>query len=92
MTEYLVELYLPAADRVPAAAARARAAAEQLAGEGRPIRYLRSIFIPSDQTCFLVFEAPSEDAVREAGNRAAVTFTRVVEAMQLDDNEPKGAD
>jgi len=86
--KYLVELYLPrtGSGGLPrAAAARARAAAEELAGDGTPVRYLRSIFVPGDELCFLLYEGPSAEAVGEAARRAGITFERIVEAA--DDEE-----
>ena len=54
MQTYLVELYVPRTPRGDAAAsgARARAAAVELAREGVRIDYLRTTFLPDDETCF----------------------------------------
>ena len=86
MTHYLAELFVPRAHRDVAvnAAARAYAAATQLASEGTPVRYLRSIFMPEDETCFLLFEASTLDAVRAASDRAALECLRIVEAIPRD--------
>jgi Protein of unknown function (DUF4242) len=82
MAEFLVETYIARADDAAAerGAERARDAAEQLTREGRPVRFLRTIFVPEDETCFYLFEAGSATVVREASRRAAVQFERVVEA------------
>jgi hypothetical protein len=45
--------------------------------EGTPVRYLRSIFVPEDEICFLLYEAGSADAVREAALRARLPVERV---------------
>jgi hypothetical protein len=68
MTEYLVELYCSHSEAATAAAdgERARVAAEILAGSGRAVRLVRSFFVPDDETCFLLYEADSADAVRTA--------------------------
>ena len=68
MKTYVVELNTTAAgpDGLAFAAEQARVAAEQLTREGVPVRYVRSILIPGDETCFLVFEGPSAQAVGEA--------------------------
>jgi Protein of unknown function (DUF4242) len=79
--KYLVELYVPKrSDARASAVARARATAETMAGSGSGIRYLRSLFLPGDELCFLLFEAPSADAVDEAARLAALTFERIIEA------------
>ena len=84
MQGYIVECYVPKAksDEFSAVRARARAAARGMTREGIPVRYLRSILIPEDETCFHVFEGPSADVVGEVSRRAALTYERIVEAMQ----------
>ena len=83
MAEYLLELYVsrsePAA--VEQAADRARAAAEALTEEGLPVRYVRAIFVPEDETCFFLFGACSADAVRAAARRAGLGCERITEAL-----------
>jgi Nickel responsive protein SCO4226-like len=80
--QYVLELYLPrlGAGALPEAAARADSASEQLCREGTPVRFLRSIFLPGDEICFLVFEGPSDEAVAEAARRAEIAFERVLPA------------
>lgn len=87
MTEFLGELYL---SREGGAAvendeARVRVAAVQLTREGRQIRFLRTIFVPEDETCFYLFEAASAGAVREVGIRAALPFDRVSRSWRRSD-------
>ena len=56
MGHFLLELYAGRDDiaAVVAGAARTRRAAAELTGEGTPVRYLRSIFVPEDETHFLL--------------------------------------
>lgn len=56
-------------------------AAAELTREGTPVRCLRSIFVPEDETCFLLCEAGSAAAVLETAQRAALTFERIAEAV-----------
>jgi hypothetical protein len=74
---YVVELQVPAGDATDLAAAgeRARSAAEQLAGEGTAVRWVRSLYVPEEESCLLVFEA----ATPEAAHRAGLTYERIVE-------------
>ncbi len=68
MTEFLVELYRSQTE-VQAAFAdgeHARIAADSLTRSGTTVRLVRSIFVPDDETCFLLYEAESADAVRAA--------------------------
>lgn len=79
MTEFIAELYVARADGEGAArgAERARRAARALTREGTPVRYLRSIFVPEDETCFLLLEAASADDVHAAMRRAALRCDHV---------------
>ncbi len=83
MTEFLVELYVPrtAADAAGQARGRAHRATAELTAEGISVRLVRSIFVPADETCLLLFEATSIDAVREAARRAALTFEHISETV-----------
>jgi hypothetical protein len=49
--------------------------------DGLQVRYLRSIFVPEDEICFLLFEAASPELVGEAGRRAALDDYRIVRAI-----------
>ena len=84
MKTYVVELYLPnpEPDALVRAAQRAREAVAALAREGTRVRYVRSILIPGDETCFHVFEGPSAEAVGEVSRRAKLDYDRIVEAVQ----------
>jgi hypothetical protein len=80
---FVAEQYLSAVD-AGAAARRARAAreaSEQLILEGTQVRYVRSIFIPEDETCLHLYQAESVEAVRTAAARASLRLERVTEAI-----------
>jgi uncharacterized protein DUF4242 len=83
MPEYLAELYLPRSDGTGLSdgAERARHAAEELSRQGTRVRYLHSIFVPEDETCFFLFDADSADDVRIAAHRADLALERVSEAL-----------
>jgi hypothetical protein len=84
VTEYLLELYVARADAVAIDqdAERVRLAAEDHTRRGTPVRYLRSIFVPDDETCFLIFEAGSADAVRAVAEQASLSFEHVATAIE----------
>jgi hypothetical protein len=73
MNEYLVELYLPRGD-----ASSLAAGGPGLDVGGPSIRRVRSIVVPEDETCYLLCEAESVEAVRDAAQRAGLRFERVV--------------
>jgi hypothetical protein len=80
---YLVETYL-ARGRAGERAARerrARSAAEELTKGTSRVGFERSIYVPEDEICFFVFDAPSgRDAVL-AAERAELDSIRVVEVV-----------
>lgn len=79
MPSYLVESYSAGSESaVVEAQERARRAAELGVG----IRYVRTTFLPGDETILHLFEAPSASALDEAGRRAALPFERIVEAVE----------
>jgi hypothetical protein len=51
------------------------------------VRFLRSIFVPEDGACFLLYEGPSAQSVRAAALRAKLGVQRVEAAMRLEDEE-----
>ncbi len=89
MAQFLVELYVSQGDggAVERGTKRARLAAEQLTREGTPVRYLRSIFVPTDETWFVLCEAGSAEAVRETARRADLRVDRIVGAVASDNLE-----
>ena len=84
MPTYLVEVYLARSrcSDVDGAATRARQAAEELTREGTAVRYVRSTFVPDDETCFHVFEAGSEEIVREVCRQAGFGSPRIVPVVE----------
>ena len=81
MAEFLVELYVSLSERdgVRRRAEQARRAAVELTAAGTPVRLVRSIFVPEDETCLFLVEAPSLDAVRETARRASFGLAHVAE-------------
>jgi hypothetical protein len=82
---YLVESYV--ADS-PTALEDARAQARRTAELGAAVRYVRTTFLPGDETILHLFEAPSAAALERASRLAALPYERVVEAVD-DTAEPR---
>jgi hypothetical protein len=86
---YLVETYL-ARGRAGERATRdqqARAAAEELTQERTSVRFDCSIYIPEDEICFFVFDAPSGRDAALVAHRAGLDPVRVVEAVSSEKEE-----
>jgi hypothetical protein len=84
VSRYLVEAYMPRsrAREARAAGRNARIAAEHLSREGTPVTYLRTTFLPNDETCFHVFESVDKKAVSEVCRRAGIGSARIVQALE----------
>ena len=84
MPTYLVEAYMPRSQgrEAHAAGCRARAAAGELSREGIAVHYVRTTFLPDDETCFHVFVAESAASVEAVSRRAALGHARVVRAVE----------
>jgi hypothetical protein len=83
MPEFVLELYISRADPGAAddGAARIQSAAEQLSVEGTSVRYLRTMLLPEEETCFYVCEAASAADMREVARRAGVAADNVAAAL-----------
>ena len=90
LSRFLVELERPEllGAEIKALAKRSRAVAAEMQGEGASLRYLRTIYVPEDGRCFLLFEGGSAVEVSEAGRRAGLAPSVVVEALKLEASAP----
>lgn len=90
MPSYLVETYLARSDLREQASRenQARTAAEELTRGHTRVRFDRSIYVPEDEICFFVFEAPSGADAALAAERARLDPIRVVEALSSRKEEP----
>jgi hypothetical protein len=87
MTTFLAECYVSAAHRPDEVAALMRSGTDAAAAEGVDVKYIRSIVVPGDETCFHVFEAGSAEAVTDVSLRVAVPLVRIVEAVERPQEE-----
>jgi Protein of unknown function (DUF4242) len=83
---FLAERYVSSANPELAHldAARASAASKEPTESGETIRYLGSTLIPSDETCLVLFEAPTAEEVRRLLERASLPYDRIFEAIRVD--------
>ncbi|HEX9898080.1 MAG TPA: DUF4242 domain-containing protein [Candidatus Methylomirabilis sp.] len=85
MAVYMVERDLKGITMEQLAAAQRRAieTGQRLTGEGKPVRYIRSTFVPGESHCMCLFEAPNPQLVKELNEAAQIPFSRIVEALDL---------
>jgi len=79
---YLVETYLArgSAGERASRERRARSAAEYSTQKRTPVRFDHSIYLPEDEICFFVFDAPTGSDAALTAQRAGLAPIRVVEA------------
>ena len=89
MPGYLVETYLARgqAGELAARERRARSAVEELTRERARVRFDRCIYVPEDEVCFFVFEAPSRREAALVAERAELDPIRIVEAVSSGEEE-----
>ena len=46
------------------------------------MRLTRTVAVPGDETCFVLFDADAAETVAEVGRRAGLAFERVVAAVE----------
>jgi hypothetical protein len=86
MPTFVVETYLSRADPdgLDRVAAAIRSALERPDADRGLIRYLRSVYVPVDETCLHFLVAPSKEAVAEVGRLAALSVDRILETHDAD--------
>jgi hypothetical protein len=82
---FLVERYLSPAAAAALATSTARVArlCAGLDAEGTPVRYLYSAYLPTEDTCFCLFRAPSAEAVRAINDEGGFAFDRIIDTVLL---------
>ena len=67
--------------------ASARRASEDLQREGVAVRFVRSIFVPEDDACILLYESAAADDVRRAVELAELDCRRVAQTLRPRDED-----
>ena len=85
MAYFVVERDLPGVtpEILQSAGMRAKSCCAEMTGEGEPVRWVRSFFLPASAQTHCYFEGASAQAVEEANQRARIPFTRIVEVMEM---------
>lgn len=85
MAVYVVERRLPGIDAAGLAAAQRAAmdVSRRYTEGGRPLRYLRSVFVPGEERSLCLFEANDAETVAAGNREAGLPVDRVFEALDL---------
>ena len=85
MPVYMVDRNLPGVtmEQLGAAQKAAIETCKQFTAQGKPVRYIRSMFLPGEVHCMCLFEASNADLVKQVNETAKIPYTRVVDAMDL---------
>ncbi len=85
MAVYLVERFLPGItlEQLTVAERAAIAMSQQFTANGKPVRYLRTTFVPEEWHCLSLFESGSAKTVQEVNEAAQFPFTRIIQAIDL---------
>ncbi|HEY7139906.1 MAG TPA: DUF4242 domain-containing protein [Methylomirabilota bacterium] len=85
MAVYMAERNLQGITMEQLAAAQKSAieTGKQMTAGGKPVRYIRSTFVPGDSRCMCLFESTSPELVKELNEKAKIPFIRIVEALDL---------
>ena len=89
MAVYMVERDLPGItlEQLSGAQKAAIETSQRFSDEGKPVRYMRSTYVPGEAKCMCLFEAPNAQRVKEVNEAAQVPFSRIVEALDLSPKE-----
>ena len=85
MSYFVVERDLPGVtpEILASAGLRAKSCCAEITGEGQPVRWVRSFFLPETAQTHCYFEAASKAAVEEANTRARIPFRQIVEVVEM---------
>jgi hypothetical protein len=81
--QFFVEVFTAraTAGKLAHAERRATSAARRLSSADREVQFVRATYIPEDEICFFIFDAPSGHDAALAARRAGLEPIRVVEAV-----------
>ena len=86
---YLVEHYLPGLGvaELEQLASRISRGVGELQRQGRPVRFVRALVVPGDESLLSLVEAASEHVVRDAYTHSGIPFERISPSRVLTDSE-----
>ena len=85
MNIYIADRDLPGVTLEQLATAQKAAieTSQRFTEEGKPVRYVRTAWVPSESHVMCMFEAEDAQAVRDVNEAAGIPLTRILEALDL---------
>ena len=85
MPLFVVERDLPGItpEALQSAGMRAKTCCVEMTGQGQPVRWVRSFFLPEAARTHCYFEGASRAVVEEANQRARIPFSRITEVVEM---------
>ncbi len=85
MATFMADRHLPGItlEELTAAQQAAIEMSQRFTREGKPVRYIRSSWVPSESHVMCLFEAENAKVVQEVNEAAGIPFTRILEALDL---------
>lgn len=85
MNSYLVERYLPGVSeaQLRVALERLEEACAELSARGDRVRYVGSMFLPEEETCFCRLDGDSPAATAKANEIARLPFARITSGLAI---------
>lgn len=82
MSVFVVERFLPKLTGADVSA-QARRETEVVAAGRTGIRHLRTVYLPDDELCLSLFEAPSLQALQRVNDQAGMACERISAAIEV---------
>jgi hypothetical protein len=85
MAVYMADCHMPRAtlEQLLADQKAAIETSRRFTAGGRPVRFIRTAWVPGDGRVMCLFEAENPQSVRDVNEAAGIPFTRIVEAIDL---------
>ncbi len=86
---YLVDRDLPGAtiERLAEAQQAAIQSSQRFTAAGKPVRYIRSLFVLGEERCLCLFESTERALVQHLNDAAGLPYTRIIPALDLTPGE-----
>ncbi len=56
---------------------------KKFTAKGKPVEYLRSMYVPEESHCMCLFKAADKATVEEVNKAAGIPYDRIIEAQDL---------